>query len=129
MIRRRKLLWRVAAVIFTTAILICAVNSRMRLEYSKRVHCISNLSLIRQAKVVCQEELSLKEGDPVPPDALEKELTNAGTALAKLKCPNGGVYVIGHVGTTPRCSYTNFAYTWELQGDPPWLKRKVWKHS
>jgi hypothetical protein len=87
-----------------------------------------NLSTIRQAKVACLVELSLREGDPVPREALEKALSSAGTSLAKLKCPNGGVYVIGPNETNPRCSYTNFCHTWEFQGNPPWLKREAWRH-
>ncbi len=124
----RKLLSCVVIVSFVMAIVLWGVNWGQRLELAKRDHCISNLSFIRVGKVVCDEELSLREGDPVPLEALEKAITNAGTSLAKLKCPKGGVYVIGPSGTNPRCSYTNFSYTWELQGDPPWLKRKAWRH-
>ncbi len=127
--RKRRLLWCVSVALSLTIIALWFLISQQRRHYEQRTHCCSNLVFFRIAKTVCAEELGLKQGDPVPQEALDKALLNSGVPLTKLKCPNGGAYVIGGIGSTPACTYTNLSYTWEIQKDPPWLKRRAWRHS
>jgi hypothetical protein len=79
------------------------------------------------AKDACQKELGLTDGAPVPKEALDKCLAElGGGSLRDYKCPSGGTYHIGNLGTLPECTYTNVSYTWDLQKRP---HRRAWKHS
>jgi hypothetical protein len=121
---------RPAVIVLCLAVFVgWVVVQRQRREYAERTHCVSNLVFIKLAKAVCKEDLRLAEGDSIPEDALQKAILSSGLPSAALRCPNGGSYAVGAVGTLPKCTYTNFCYTWDLEKSPPWLKRRAWKHS
>jgi len=125
----RKHVWSGAIVLCLAVCVGWGVVHRERRQFAERTHCVSNLVFIKVAKAVCEEDLRLTEDDSIPEDALQKALLNSGLPSAALRCPDGGGYVVGAVGTLPKCTYTNVCYTWEFDKSPPWLKRSAWKHS
>jgi len=100
------------------------VHWRQEMAYAKRSLCVSRLNHIRIAKRVCEEDLSLKDGDPVPDIYLSNILADLGGTY---KCPSGGTYVVGNIGTNPKCTYTNACYTYSF--DHFKLSRRRWVHS
>lgn len=96
---------------------------------AKSIHCVGNLVGIRLAKIACQEDLRLADGDPIPQEALERAFGDLGQPLAAYKCPSGGTYVIGNAGITPKCTYTNVCTTYRFNWTKLRLERQVWKHS
>jgi hypothetical protein len=125
---RRTVLW-LAAVVFVAAVLGCWKVGERR-AFARRTHCVGNLVHIKMDKAASQKEMGLPDGAPIPEKTLDKSLSQLGTGLrSAYRCPEGGTYLIGNAGTLPRCTYTNVCYTWELEKNPPWLKRRAWKHS
>lgn len=126
---QRKLLWLVV-VLAAFAVFVSWRIVKQKQAFAQRTHCVGNLVHIKIAKIACQEELGLADGAAIPKEALDKVLADmGGGSLSAYKCPSGGTYHIGNVGTLPECTYTNVCYTWELQISPPWLQRRAWKHS
>jgi hypothetical protein len=105
-----------------------SIRQRKAVEQSNT--CVNNLVGIRMAKVIATEELRLSQGDRVPEKVLNEALSQMGLgSLALLKCPSGGTYTVGNVGTPPKCSHTNTCYTWKLQTRPLRLRCEAWTHS
>lgn len=128
--RKRKACRAILAVIIVLAISAWLLHRQQRRAYAERTHCVGNLGFIKLAKSACQDELGLADGEPIPEKALERVFQeDLGKPMALNKCPSGGRYIVGNVGTLPTCTYTNVTITWEFQKDPPWFKRRVWKHS
>jgi hypothetical protein len=84
---------------FHCVLLLVALLSRTCIASSQVGACLNNLRMIEGAKELCQMERSMKVGDPVE----TAWLTNNLHADA-LRCPGGGSYTIGPIGTSPRCS-------------------------
>jgi hypothetical protein len=125
----RKLVWLVV-VLAAFAVFVSWHAVKQKQAFAQRTHCVGNLVHIRMAKDACQKELGLTDGASVPKEALDKFLAElGGGSLSAYKCPSGGEYRIGNVGTPPECTYANVCYTWDLQKNPPWLHRRAWKHS
>ena len=126
---KKIILW-VAAINVTAGLYYLCLSyiSRER-AYAQRELCVGNLNHIRVAKALCTREHGLLDGSVISHRALEAASLEVGKSLKNMKCPNGGVYVIGRVGVLPQCSYTNICYTWEWQRVHPWLIRRSWTHS
>lgn len=126
---QRKLAW-LAVVLAGSAVFVSWHIVKQKRAFAQRTHCVGNLAHIRMAKDASQKELGLPDGVPIPKEAVDKFLAElGGGSLSAYKCPSGGTYHIGSVGTPPECTYTNVSCTWELQKSPPWLHRREWKHS
>jgi hypothetical protein len=63
--------------------------------------CLTNLKSIEIAKELVAAERNLKKGDTIEASWLQLEFPSIG------RCPSGGKYTIGPVGTPPTCSITN----------------------
>jgi hypothetical protein len=126
---RRKLVW-LPVILAAIAVFVSWHVVKQRQTFAQRTHCVGNLVHIRMAKDACQKALGLADGVPVPKEALDRSLAElGGGSLSAYKCPSGGTYHIGDVGTLPECTRTNLCYTWELQKTALWLNRRSWKHS
>jgi hypothetical protein len=62
--------------------------------------CVSNIRALDGAKRTLQLEKQLPIDAPCEPEALLPYLSNRRMP----KCPSGGLYIIGPIGTMPRCS-------------------------
>ena len=120
--RRGKLFILAGAVVLLAAFFL--FRWRVEAAYARRSLCVSRLNHISIAKRTCEDVLKLKQGDPVPDSCLAKELAALG---GDYKCPSGGTYDVGPIGTHPRCSYTNICYTYSLEVFK--IKRRAWVHS
>jgi len=128
--RRRKWLVWGALLLLTLGAFATWLSIGRRKAVAQRTACVSNLVGIRMAKVIATEELRLSQGDRVPEKDLNETLSQMGLgSLALLKCPSGGTYTVGNVGTPPKCSHTNTCYTWKLQTRPLRLTCVAWTHS
>ena len=126
---KRRLLWFLAVVVAAAVVVSCQAVRQQR-AFEQRTHCVGNLVHIRMAKASCQKDLGLADGAPISEKTLNKYLSELGSGpLSAYRCPNSGTYLIGNVGTLPKCTYTKVSYTWQLGKSPPWLKRRAWKHS
>jgi hypothetical protein len=120
-------LWCVALVgVITFIIAVWAALGHQRRAFAARTHCVGNLVQIRLAKLVCQGDLGLTDGDPIPDKALDKYLSKP---LAQHRCPSGGTYLIENAGVLPKCTYTNACYTYEFDKVKLRMSRRVWRHS
>jgi len=108
---------------------VCLLAGYQRKAFAERTHCVGNLVHLRLAKVVCQKELGLADGDPIPDKTLIKCLAMDLGQSDRLKCPSGGTYLVGNAGITPKCSYTNICYTYSFDVSHLRLNRRAWKHS
>jgi len=119
--------WAVAiAAALTLVIAVWLLHRQQQRAFAERTHCVGNLVQIRLAKSVCQEDLGLAVGDPIPNNALDKHLPKAA---AQFRCPIGGTYLVGNVGITPKCSYTNVCHTYRFDWTKLRLERRAWTHS
>lgn len=121
-----------AALVITLCIVMCAyclIHSQRR-AFSKRTHCVGNLVHIRLAKGICQEELNIADGAPIPEDVIKRVFErDLGKPMPEYTCPAGGKYEIGPAGTAPTCSYTAVCYTYHFDWRSLRLERRAWRHS
>lgn len=64
--------------------------------------CVSNLRTIAAAKEYAAVQLGRKDGEDISIDEIKQYLPPAWNGMPK--CPLGGQYSIGAVGSVPRCS-------------------------
>lgn len=127
---RRKKVWYVTFIVVITGIGIGVLIDHQQRAFAERTHCVGNLVHIRLAKSACQKDLGFADGDSIPEKVLEQEFKkNLGKPLAQYKCPNGGDYVIGKIGTLPQCTYTNVCYTYNINFKKLKLEVRAWKHT
>jgi hypothetical protein len=92
--------------------------------------CVSNLIHIRIAKIYYKQDFGLEDGDSIPEKALDNYLIQSmGKTLAACQCPSGGTYIIGPVGTYPRCTYTNVCYRYDFNIIRLRVEREEFTHS
>jgi hypothetical protein len=127
---RKSLLCLAAVGVVLIALVYWLTLARQRLAYAETQRCISNLIHIRIAKIYYKQDFGLEDGDSIPEKALDKYLIQSmGKTLAACRCPSGGTYIIGAVGTNPRCTYTNVCYTYHFSIDKHRLERGTLMHS
>ncbi len=63
--------------------------------------CINNLNTLDGVTLQIAMEENLKNGDIAPRDLMSSYIRNG---IDSLRCPAGGVYEYGTVGTDPKCS-------------------------
>ena len=71
------------------------------LPSGKRSTCIYNLRVLDSATRQCAMILELKNGERVPRNEMSAYIRHG---IDSLRCPAGGVYASGIVGTDPSCS-------------------------
>lgn len=111
----------VLLVLTTTSVLFYWRQAR---DFAQRTYCVGNLVNLKMAKTFGEQDLKLKEGDVVPEAELNKNLSKP---LNQYRCPKGGSYIVGAIGVTPECTYTNVCHTYSLDGFK--LVRRTWWHS
>lgn len=127
----KRWLWVLAFLGAATALCFVAYSLRVqRRAFAERTHCVGNLVHLRLAKSMCQEDLRLADGDPVPDQALNRALVKyLSKPLALYRCPSGGTYLVGNAGAAPRCSYTNTCYTYDFDILGLRVQRRTWTHT
>lgn len=99
-----------------------AMFLKQQRAYRVRTVCVSNLLLIRMAKLDMAQQRAVQKGASVTLQELQPFI-----GAKVLKCPSGGSYTIGPIGSNPTCSYTNECVTYTRE---EWhLRCAVWKHS
>jgi hypothetical protein len=68
---------------------------------ARRNTCINNMRILSAATDQAAMECDLKNGDVAPRDEISSFIKNG---IDSLRCPAGGVYECGIVGTDPKCS-------------------------
>ena len=63
--------------------------------------CINNMRMLDAATEQCAMADNLKDGDQAPRDSVSEYIKNG---IDSLRCPSGGGYTSGIVGTEPECS-------------------------
>lgn len=115
--------WMIAIVLVVIAIG-ATVFHNQRKRFAQRTHCVGNLVHLKLAKQQCKVELKLTDGDSIPFVELEQRLSKPFKAHT---CPNGGTYIVGVVGVSPQCTYTNVSHTYAFDHLRPIHRR--WYHS
>jgi len=125
-VSKRFLCISVAGIIFALLAFWLSSYVSQRRAFAERTHCVGNLIQIRIAKSLYVQDMHLVDGSPIPPNALNTYLS---APPSQYRCSSGGSYIIGSVGVTPTCTYTNPCYTCKFNVAKCRLERTKCTHS
>lgn len=98
--RKRLLLILIPVALFI--LFVVSVPAGIHSGGDPQVWCDNNLLEISEAKALLAHELGLTNGTVVTPAQISKYIDGG---FGSLKCFDGGTYIIGPIGTEPRCTY------------------------